>query len=338
MNWVQVYDPLHSPWLSTLCAVLPLVVLLTTLALLEWRAYWSAAAGLGVALIVTIAVFGMPVPAALAAAGYGAAYGFLPIGWIVVNAVFLYNVTVQTGQFDVLRSSVARLSSDRRLQALLIAFSFGAFVEGAAGFGTPVAITAALLIGLGFPPLHAAGLALIANTAPVAFGAIGTPILTLAGVTGLSAKSLSAMAGRQLPFMSLLIPAWLVVTMSGWRGLKGVWPAVLVSGGTFAVIQFFWSNWIGPELVDVVGGMGSLAALAAFCRVWRPADAVAESSRGLMPLPVLLTPAGSTHPPLRGRSCRATSVPVSNRVVRPRKRSCPGPSSASSSSRGACRA
>jgi lactate permease len=195
----------------------------------------------------------------------------LPIGWIVVSAVFLYNLTVKTGQFDVLRRSVARLSPDRRVQALLIAFSFGAFVEGAAGFGTPVAITAALLIGLGFAPLYAAGLALIANTAPVAFGAIGTPIITLAAVTGLPVAALSAMAGRQLPFMSLLIPAWLVVTMSGWRGLKGAWPAVLVSGGSFAIVQFVWSNYVGAELVDIVGGLVSLVALAAFCRVWRPA-------------------------------------------------------------------
>ncbi len=272
MPWIQVYDPLHSAWLSTIAAALPIVVLLGTLAFLEWRAYAAAAAGLGTALVVAIAVFGMPVEAALASALYGAAYGLLPIGWIVVAAVFLYNLTVRTGQFDVLRAAVARLSPDRRIQALLIAFSFGAFIEGAAGFGTPVAITAALMIGLGFKPLYAAGLALIANTAPVAFGAIGTPILTLAAVTGLPASALSAMAGRQLPLMSLLIPAWLVVTMSGWRGVRGVWPAVLVSGGSFAVVQFAWSNFVGPELVDIVGGLVSLGALALFCRVWRPSD------------------------------------------------------------------
>jgi lactate permease len=272
MGWIQVYDPLHSVWLSTAAAALPLVILLAALALLEWRAHRAAAAGLAAALAVAIFVFHMPARAAFAAAIYGAAYGLLPIGWIVVTAVFLYNLTVRAGEFDRLRLGVAALAADRRLQALLIAFSFGAFIEGAAGFGTPVAITAALLIGLGFPRLYAAGLALIANTAPVAFGAIGTPILTLAAVTGLPVQSLSAMAGRQLPIMSLLIPAWLVVTMSGWRGLRGVWPAVLVSGGSFAIVQFFWSNFIGPELVDIAGGLISLSALTFFCRVWRPAE------------------------------------------------------------------
>ena len=196
---------------------------------------------------------------------YGAAYGFLPIGWIILNAVFLYNLTVETGQFEIVKNSVGRLSADRRIQALLVAFSFGAFIEGASGFGTPVAICSALLIGLGFTPLYAAGLSLIANTAPVAFGAIGTPILTLAAVTGIPAQTLGVMAGRQLPFVSLIVPAWLVVTMSGWRGLRGVWPAVLVCGGTFALVQFAWSNYVGVELVDIVGGLASIAALALFC-------------------------------------------------------------------------
>ena len=214
----------------------------------------------------------MPVSTAAATAVYGAAYGLLPIGWIIVNAVFLYNLTVETGQFEIVKASVAHLSADRRIQALLIAFSFGAFIEGASGFGTPVAICSALLMGLGFTPLYAAGLALIANTAPVAFGAIGTPILTLAAVTGIPAMTLSAMAGRQLPFVSLIVPAWLVVTMSGWRGFVGVWPAVLVCGGVFAIVQFFWSNFVGPELVDIVGGLASLVALALFCRVWKPAE------------------------------------------------------------------
>ena len=200
----------------------------------------------------------MPVSAAAATAVYGAAYGLFPIGWIILAAVFLYNLTVATGQFDVVKASVARLSADRRIQALLVAFSFGAFIEGAAGFGTPVAITAALLMGLGFTPLYSAGLSLIANTAPVAYGAIGTPILTLGAVTGIDPMLLSAMAGRQLPIVSLIVPAWLVVTMSGWKGLRGVWPAVLVSGGSFAIVQFLWSNYVGPELVDIVGGLVSL--------------------------------------------------------------------------------
>ena len=270
--WIQVYDPLGSPWLSTAAAAFPIVLLLVALALFEWRAHLAALAGLVSALAVSVLVYGMPLPTATATALYGAAYGFLPIGWIILNAVFLYNLTVHTGQFEVVKSSVGRLSKDRRVQALLVAFSFGAFIEGAAGFGTPVAICSALLIGLGFTPLYAAGLSLIANTAPVAFGAIGTPILTLAAVTEMPAQTLGAMAGRQLPFISLIVPAWLVVTMSGWSGLRGVWPAVLVCGGTFAVVQYAWSNFVGPELVDIAGGLVSIAALALFARVWQPRE------------------------------------------------------------------
>ncbi len=272
MAWIQVYDPLGSAWLSTAAAALPIVLLLVALAVLEWRAHVAAGAGLLAALAVSVVVYGMPVSAAAATAAYGAAFGLLPIGWIIVNAVFLYNLTVATGQFEIVKASVTSLSADRRIQALLIAFSFGAFIEGASGFGTPVAICSALLIGLGFTPLYSAGLALIANTAPVAFGAIGTPILTLAAVTGIPAGTLSAMAGRQLPFVSLIVPAWLVVTMSGWKGLRGVLPAVLVCGGTFAIVQFLWSNLVGPELVDIVGGLASLCALALFCRVWKPSE------------------------------------------------------------------
>ena len=270
--WIQVYDPLASPWLSTAAAAFPIVLLLAALAVFEWRAHLAALAGLVSALAVSVLVYGMPLPAATATALYGAAYGFLPIGWIILNAVFLYSLTVHTGQFEIVKSSVGRLSKDRRIQALLVAFSFGAFIEGAAGFGTPVAICSALLIGLGFTPLYAAGLSLIANTAPVAFGAIGTPILTLAAVTGIPAHTLGMMAGRQLPFVSLLVPAWLVVTMSGWAGLRGVWPAVLVCGGTFALVQYAWSNFVGPELVDIVGGLVSIAALAWFARVWQPRE------------------------------------------------------------------
>ena len=270
--WIQVYDPLGNVWLSTAAAALPIVLLLFTLGVLQWRAHLAALAGLVAAVAVSAFVYGMPLTSVSATALYGAAYGFLPIGWIVLNAVFLYNLTVQTGQFEVVKSSVGRLSRDRRIQALLVAFSFGAFIEGAAGFGTPVAICSALLMGLGFTPLYAAGLSLIANTAPVAFGAIGTPVLTLAAVTDIPAMTIGMMAGRQLPFVSLLVPAWLVVTMSGWRGLRGVWPAVLVCGGTFAVVQFAWSNFVGPELVDIVGGLTSIAAVALFSRVWQPRD------------------------------------------------------------------
>jgi lactate permease len=273
MPWVQTYDPFGQPWLSTAAAAFPIGLLFVTLAVFRWRAQWAALAGLGAALAVSVGLFGMPASAALAAAADGALYGLFPIGWIVLAAIFLYDLTVHTGHFDVVKRSVAHLSADRRVQALLIAFSFGAFIEGACGFGTPVAISAALLAGLGFPALQAGGLSLIANTAPVAFGAIGTPILALAAVTGLPAGALSAMAGRQLPFVSVIVPAWLVVAMNGWRGLKEVWPAVLVSGCVFAAVQLFWSNVVGPELVDIMAGLASLVALAAFCTVWRPARA-----------------------------------------------------------------
>jgi lactate permease len=300
--WIQAYDPLGSPWLSTAAAAFPIVLLLVALAVLEWRAHIAALAGLVAALAVSTLVYGMPLATAGATAVYGAAYGLLPIGWIIVNAVFLYNLTVETGQFEVVKASVSRLSADRRIQALLVAFSFGAFIEGASGFGTPVAICSALLIGLGFTPLYAAGLSLIANTAPVAFGAIGTPILTLAAVTDIPAFTLGAMAGRQLPFVSLIVPAWLVATMSGWRGLRGVWPAVLVCGGTFAFVQYAWSNFVGPELVDIVGGLASIAALALFSRVWQPRDVwdfpVAEAGAGAAALPS--TPWTSSPSPAAG--------------------------------------
>src|SRR6476659_155878 len=272
MEWTQTYDPLNAVWLSTAVAALPVVLLLGSLGLLGWSAPKAAALGLGSALAVAIFVYRMPWQMALASAGMGACFGLFPIGWIVLAAIFLYSLTVQTGQFEIVKHSVAGLSADRRLQALLIAFSFGAFVEGAAGFGTPVAISAALMIGAGFSPLHAAGLALIANTSPVAFGALGTPITTLADVTQLDEMRLSAMAGRQLPFFSLIVPAWLVWTMAGWRGVRGVWPAILVSGGSFALVQFWVANYFGPRLVDVAGGLASLVLLAAFLKIWRPKE------------------------------------------------------------------
>ncbi|HEY2894608.1 MAG TPA: lactate permease LctP family transporter, partial [Pirellulales bacterium] len=263
------YDPLGSPWLSTLLAAAPIVVLLGLLVVGQ-SAPRAAAAGLATALVVAIGGFGMPAAAAWGAALDGACFGLVPIGWIVFSAVFLYHLTVRAGQFEIVKHSVAALSPDRRMQALLIAFSFGTFVEGAAGFGTPVAISAALLIGLGFSPLYAAGLALLANTSPVAFGALGTPITTLAKVSGIDEMALSQMAGRQLPFFSLIVPAWLVATMAGWRGVLGCWPAILVCGGSFASIQYLTSNFHGPTLVDVIGGLGSLVSLALFLRVWQP--------------------------------------------------------------------
>ena len=269
MDWVQVYDPCGSPFWSTLLAALPIITLLGLLAV-GVDAPKSALAGLITALMVAIFGFGMPAVTAIASAIYGACFGILPIGWIVVAAVFLFHLTVMGGQFEVVKRSVAALSPDRRVQALLIAFCFGTFIEGAAGFGTPVAICSALMIGLGFSPLYAAGLALIANTSPVAFGALGTPIITLAKVSGLDEMALSQMAGRQLPLFSLIVPAWLVAVMSGWRGVVGCWPAIVVCGGTFAFLQFVMSNFHGPALVDVVGGLGSLIVLAAMLRFWQP--------------------------------------------------------------------
>jgi lactate permease len=269
MEWVQVYDPLGSAWWSTLLAAAPIVVLLGLLVAGQ-SAPRAAAIGLAVALAVAIGGYAMPAGAALAAAMYGACFGLLPIGWIVLAAVFLFHLTVRSGQFEIVKHSVAAISPDRRVQALLIAFSFGSFVEGAAGFGTPVAISAALLIGLGFSPLYAAALALLANTSPVAFGALGTPITTLAKISGLDEMALSQMAGRQLPCFSLIVPAWLVATMAGWRGVLGCWPAILVSGGSFAGLQFLMANLHGPTLVDVVGGLGSLVSLTLFLRFWQP--------------------------------------------------------------------
>jgi lactate permease len=272
MVWSHVYDPLFSPLLSTLVALLPLVALLGLLAAAGWSAPAAAGAGLATALAVAVGIFGMPADAALTAALNGAAFGLFPIGWITVTAMFLYRISAEAGALDVMKRSVTRLSADHRMQALLIAFSFGAFLEGAAGFGAPVAISAALLTGAGFPALEAACLALIANTAPVAFGALGTPIITLAKVTGLDEFAISQMAGRQLPLFSLIVPAWMVATMTGWRGLLAVWPAVLVCGGSFAAVQFAMANYVGVALVDVVAGIVSLVALAGFLRWWQPQE------------------------------------------------------------------
>jgi lactate permease len=271
MTWTQTYTPFGGLALSALVAALPVVVLLGLLAFFHVRAHVAALAGLAAALLVAVAGYGMPAPLALAAAANGAAYGLFPIGWIVLAAIFVYDVTVATGKFEVVKQTVAGLAADRRIQALLIAFSFGAFVEGAAGFGTPVAISAAMLIGLGFSPLPAAGLALIGNTAPVAFGALGTPIIALARVTGLPIEELSAMVGRQLPVFSVVIPFWLVWAMAGRRAMLEVWPACLTAGLTFAVAQFAVSNYHGPWLVDIVGAIASIGALLLLLRVWRPA-------------------------------------------------------------------
>ena len=262
--------PLGTLLPSALIAAFPVVVLLGLLGLWHVRAHVAALAGLGAAMAVAIAVFGMPLPLAFAAVGHGALYGLFPIGWIVLNAIFVYAITVHTGAFDIIRQSVLGIAADRRIQALLIAFCFGAFVEGAAGFGTPVAISAAMLIGLGFKPLPAAGLSLIGNTALVAFGALGTPIIALAGVTGLPLNDLSAMVGRQLPLFALIIPFWLVWVMAGWRAMKEVWPACFVAGASFGVMQFLISNNFGPTLVDIGASLTSIASLLLLLRFWQP--------------------------------------------------------------------
>jgi lactate permease len=272
MIWQQVYDPFNNAVLSTLCAGIPVVVLLGGLAFLHLSAHMAAIYGLISALVIAIFVFGMPTSMAMATAGYGALFGLLPIGWIVLNIIFLYQLTKDKGYFQVLQDSIANITEDRRLQLLLIAFAFGAFFEGAAGFGTPVAVTGAILIGLGFSPLAASGLSLIANTAPVAYGALGTPIITLAKVTGLDEMALSAMVGRQLPFFSVLVPFWLIWAFAGWKGVKGIWPAILVTGVTFAIPQYLISNYHGPMLVDVGAAMVSMLCLVLFLKVWKPKE------------------------------------------------------------------
>jgi len=270
--WHQTFDPLGNIYLSALAAALPIVFLFWALAIKRLKGHVAAVWTVGLAVVVAVAVYRMPASLALASTAQGALYGLFPIGWIVVAAVFLYRISVETGQFAIIKDSIASITEDRRLQGLLIAFSFGAFLEGAAGFGTPVAISAAMLAGLGFEPLYAAGLCLIANTAPVAFGAIGTPIVVAGQVTGIDELVISRMVGRQLPFLSVLIPFWLVFTMSGLRGVKEVWPAALVSGGTFAVAQWWTSNHLGPLLPDIISSLCSIVCLVVFLRVWKPAS------------------------------------------------------------------
>ncbi|WP_310631077.1 lactate permease LctP family transporter [Paraburkholderia sp.] len=272
--WHQIYTPLGSLWLSALVAAVPILFFFVALAGLRLKGHVAAAITLVLALGVAIFEYGMPVKQALVSAGFGFAYGIWPIAWIIVTAVFLYKIVVKTGQFEVIRASVLSITDDQRLQLLLIGFSFGAFLEGAAGFGAPVAITSALLVGLGFEPLYAAGLCLIANTAPVAFGAMGIPIIVAGQVTGIDPFLIGAMAGRQLPLLSLFVPFWLVFIMDGKRGLKETWPAALVAGGSFAITQYFTSNHIGPELPDITSALVSLVALAAFLKVWQPRRAM----------------------------------------------------------------
>ena len=268
--WQQNYDPTGRWWISTLVAALPIVVLLGTLALLHIKAHYAALLGLGTALATAVFVFHMPGRLAATTAVYGAGYGLFPIGWIILNVIFMYQLTVESGQFKVLQSSMTGITQDRRLQLLLIAFCFGAFFEGAAGFGTPVAVTAALLIGLGFKPLQASGLSLIANTAPVAFGALGTPIIALAKVTGMSEILLGAMAGRILAPFCILVPFWLIWAFVGFSGMVEIWPAILVAGVSFTIPQVLVSNFHGPWLVNIIAAVVSMICLIGFLFIWHP--------------------------------------------------------------------
>jgi len=270
--WNQVYNPLGSTTLSTIAAALPVVTLLVLIASGKVKAYIAALIALLVANLIAIFIFTMPADMSIRASILGAVIGFFPIGWIVLNVIFLYRLTVEKGAFSTLQSTIGGVTTDRRLQLLLIAFSFGAFFEGASGFGTPVAVTGAILIGLGFSPLAASGLSLIANTAPVAYGALGTPIAGLASVTGIDPFLLGAMVGRQLPFFSLIVPFWLIWAFAGWRGMLAVWPAILVCGVSFAIPQFLISNYINPWIVDIGASLISMACLIGFLQIWKPKE------------------------------------------------------------------
>jgi lactate permease len=303
--WVQVYDPLENWVLSTIAAALPVLVLLGLLASGRATAGNAALAGLFVAGATALGVFGMPASMILASAAVGVVFAVFRIIWLIVAAVFLYDIVVTTGQFEVMKRSVAKLSGDRRLQTVLVAFSFGAFIEGSAGFGAPVAISAAFLVGLGFQPFQAALLCLIANTAPVAWGGIGTPLRTLSAVTGLDVEALSGTAGRILPLLSILIPFWLVRTMTSWRNTLEVWLPLLVIGGSFAAVQFFWSNFVGFELVDIIASVSSMVAGVVVLHLWKPATTwrfAHEEEHPFAPGAALVaTPpaAGAAHPSKR---------------------------------------
>jgi lactate permease len=287
LRWSQVYDPLGAWPLSTAVAALPVVTLFFVLVVLRKRVWVSALAGQGVALALAVGVFGMPAPLAVLSAGHGVFFGLTRFGWIILASLFLYNVACASGQFEVMKRSVAGLSADPRLQLILVAFCFGAFLEGTGGGGAPVAIAGSFLIGLGFPPFQAATLCLIANTAPVAWGAVGTPIRVLAGVTELPEPVLSAMTGRILAPLSAILPLWLVASFAGLRGARQVWPAAVVAGLSFAGMQLYWSNFQASGLVDIVAALFSLVVMVAFLRVWRPVGAPSATPSGLSRLTIL---------------------------------------------------
>jgi len=295
-TWQQLYTPLGSLGLSAVAALIPIVFFFLALAVFRLKGHIAGSITLVLSVLVAIFAFQMPADMAIAAAGYGFAYGLWPIAWIIVAAVFLYKLTVKSGQFEIIRSSVMSITDDQRLQVLLIAFCFGAFLEGAAGFGAPVAITAALLVGLGLNPLYAAGLCLIANTAPVAFGALGIPVIVAGQVSGIDAFKIGAMAGRQLPFLSLFVPFWLMFMMDGLKGVKETWPAALVAGASFGITQFFTSNYIGPELPDITSALVSMVSLTLFLKVWQPQRASESAVIGSGGAAIIGSPGGFGQP------------------------------------------
>jgi lactate permease len=305
--WNQVYNPFSNEALSTLVAAIPVVTLLALIASGKVKAHVAAVIALIVAIVIAVEAFTMPTGMAIRASVLGIATGLFPIGWIVLNVIFLYRLTVEKGIFQTLQQTIGGVTADRRLQLLLIAFSFGAFFEGASGFGTPVAVTGAILIGLGFSPLAASGLSLIANTAPVAYGALGTPIAGLASVTGLDPYVLGAMVGRQLPFFSLIVPFWLIWVFAGWKGMKEIWPAILVTGVSFAVPQFLISNFVNPWIVDIGASLISMACLIGFLKIWRPKTIwtspklrTHDDSAGTAPVPAV-----SSTKPTRAEVCKS---------------------------------
>ncbi|EEL26076.1 MULTISPECIES: L-lactate permease [Bacillus] len=271
-TWTQVYDPFGNIWISAAVALIPIIFFFLALAVFRMKGYVAGFITVVLTVLVALFAYKMPFTMAMAATGYGFLYGLWPIAWIIIMSVFLYKISVKTGQFDVIRASVLSITNDHRLLVILIGFSFGAFLEGAAGFGAPVAITAALLAGLGLNPLYAAGLCLIANTAPVAFGAMGIPITVAGQVTGIDPHKIGQMAGHQLPFLSLFVPFFIVFLMDGFKGIRQTWPALFVAGSSFAITQFITATFLGPELPDITSALVSLISLALFLKVWQPKE------------------------------------------------------------------
>ncbi|SFJ68409.1 MULTISPECIES: lactate permease LctP family transporter [unclassified Bacillus (in: firmicutes)] len=304
-TWTQIYDPLGNIWLSAAVAMIPIIFFFLALAVFRMKGYVAGFITVVLTVIIALFVYKMPFTMAMAATGYGFTYGLWPIAWIIIMSVFLYKISVKTGQFDIIRASVLSITSDHRLLVILIGFSFGAFLEGAAGFGAPVAITAALLAGLGLNPLYAAGLCLIANTAPVAFGAMGIPILVAGQVTGIDPHKVGQMAGHQLPLLSLFVPFFIVFLMDGLKGVKQTWPALFVAGGSFGVTQFITATYLGPELPDITSALVSLVSLALFLKVWQPKE-IYRSGKGQAEAAATVA-AGSTMNLTTGKVLKAWS-------------------------------